>query len=134
MTFISVSLYPSTSVSNTHPHTYNAHTHTHIHAHTHTHAHTRAHTHTHTNTHTLPRPTLIRYGSRFLPVVASSRAVDRVEFIVRERVLHVVIVTPVEHPPRLVLHLYPPLFGEWLVDHGGEVAGRWLCVVLTTVR
>ena len=45
MTYISVSLYPSTCVSNTHPHTYNAHTHTR------THAHTRTHTQTHTHCH-----------------------------------------------------------------------------------
>ena len=46
-----------------------------------------------------------------------------VQFILREGVLHVVVVPPVEHLPRFLSHRYPLLFRERAVDEGGEGDG-----------
>lgn len=54
--------------------------------------------------------------SHILPVVSSTRAVDRVELVEGEGVSDVVVVAPVKHPPCLLSHLQPPLPREGPVD------------------
>lgn len=61
--------------------------------------------------------------SQVVPVVAPPRTVDGIELVVGERVRHVVVVAPVEHPLGLIPKFQSSGMGERAMSERGEGVG-----------
>ena len=58
--------------------------------------------------------------SQVIPVVAPTGAIDGIQFVVGERMMHVVVVAPVKHPPGILPQLQSLLLREGPVGEGGD--------------